>query len=217
MPSRGGNGSTSLVVLVGTAQENLMQVMMNYDRTRHLYPTWRSCWRSQKHRLPIGSDSVRIERSKGGSINALGLDLPPDLETELAAEAARLGIPLQTLFPSMISLLTEVRRLRGPTMNLSFEPVAVPLFDDGQGGLRITGTRVLLERIVHAFEDGATPEGIVQSYDTLQLADVYAVLSWYLRHKVEVQDYRASGRRKRKRSAERSRPSSPTGPSCGPA
>ena len=38
-------------------------------------------------------------------------------------------------------------------------------------------------------EDGATPEGIVQSYDTLQLADVYAVLAWYLRHRVEVQEY----------------------------
>lgn len=67
--------------------------------------------------------------------------------------------------------------------------VSVPLFEDGQGGLRVTGTRVLLERIVHAFEDGATPESIVQSYDTLQLADVYAVLTWYLRNKTEVEAY----------------------------
>jgi uncharacterized protein (DUF433 family) len=74
-------------------------------------------------------------------------------------------------------------------MNMPIQAVAVPLFDDGQGGLRVTGTRVLLERIVHAFEDGATPEGIVQSYDTLQLDDVYAVLTWYLRNKPEVQDY----------------------------
>ena len=74
-------------------------------------------------------------------------------------------------------------------MNMPIQAVAVPLFDDGQGGLRVTGTRVLLERILHAFEDGATPEGIVQSYDTLQFADVYAVLTWYLRHKTEVEDY----------------------------
>jgi uncharacterized protein (DUF433 family) len=74
-------------------------------------------------------------------------------------------------------------------MSMPIQAVAVPLFDDGQGGLRVSGTRVLLERIVHAFEDGATPEGIVQSYDTLQLADVYAVLTWYLRHKEEVEDY----------------------------
>lgn len=74
-------------------------------------------------------------------------------------------------------------------MIMPIQAVAVPLFDDGQGGLRVTGTRVLFERIVHAFEDGATPEGIVQSYDTLQLADVYAVLTWYLLHKGEVADY----------------------------
>ncbi len=74
-------------------------------------------------------------------------------------------------------------------MNLPIQAVAVPLFDDGRGGLRVTGTRVLLERIVHAFEDGATPEGIVQSYDTLQLDDVYAVLTWYLRNQAQVQDY----------------------------
>jgi uncharacterized protein (DUF433 family) len=74
-------------------------------------------------------------------------------------------------------------------MNMPLQAIAVPLYEDGQGGLRVSGTRVLLERIVHAFSDGATPEGIVQSYDTLQLADVYAVLSWYLRHKAEVEDY----------------------------
>lgn len=68
-------------------------------------------------------------------------------------------------------------------------PIQVPLFDDGQGGLRVSGTRVLLERIVHAFEDGATPEGIIQSYDTLQLADVYAVLAWYLHNKADVEAY----------------------------
>jgi uncharacterized protein (DUF433 family) len=74
-------------------------------------------------------------------------------------------------------------------MTIATQPIAIPLLDDGQGGLRVNGTRVLLERIIHAFEDGATPEGIVQSYDTLHLADVYAILSWYLRHKVEVEDY----------------------------
>src|SRR5216684_2706397 len=77
----------------------------------------------------------------------------------------------------------------GFVMNMPIQPITAPLFDDGQGGLRVSGTRVLLERIVHAFEDGATPEGIVQSYDTLQLADVYAVLTWYLRHKTEVEHY----------------------------
>jgi len=83
-----------------------------------------------------------------------------------------------------------------PPMSMLIQSIAVPLFEDGQGGLRVTGTRVLLERIVYAFQDGETPEGIVQSYDTLQLADVYAVLAWYLKQKDEVADYL------RKRAAE---------------
>jgi uncharacterized protein (DUF433 family) len=74
-------------------------------------------------------------------------------------------------------------------MNMPIQTIAVPLYEDEQGGLRVTGTRVLLERIVHAFQDGATPEGIVQSYDTLNLADVYAVVTWYLQHKANVDDY----------------------------
>jgi uncharacterized protein (DUF433 family) len=74
-------------------------------------------------------------------------------------------------------------------MNMPIKALEVQLFEDGQGGLRVNGTRVLLERIIRAFEDGATPEGIVQSYDTLRLPDVYAVLTWYLHHKAEVEQY----------------------------
>ncbi len=74
-------------------------------------------------------------------------------------------------------------------MILPLAAVEVPLVADANGGLRMAGTRVLLERIVRAFENGATPEGIMQSYDTLELADVYAVLSWYLHHRDEVQEY----------------------------
>jgi hypothetical protein len=48
---------------------------------------------------------------------------------------------------------------------------------------------VLLELVVDAFEDGATPETIVQRYETLDLSDVYAVISYYLRHRQEVAAY----------------------------
>ena len=34
-----------------------------------------------------------------------------------------------------------------------------------------------------------TPEMIVQQYDTLALSDVYAVISYYLRHREEIQSY----------------------------
>ena len=65
---------------------------------------------------------------------------------------------------------------------LDFEPltVAVPLHEDPPGVVRVGDSRVLLELVLRAFNAGATPEAIVQSYDTLNLADVYAVLARYM-------------------------------------
>lgn len=65
---------------------------------------------------------------------------------------------------------------------LDFEPltVAVPLREEPAGVFRVGHSRVLLELVLRAFKTGATPESIVQSYDTLKLADVYAVVSRYL-------------------------------------
>ncbi len=76
-------------------------------------------------------------------------------------------------------------------MILPDKPINVPLSDDGQGGLRVAGSRVPLEGIVHAFQRGETPEQIVQDFDTLQLGSVYAVIAWYLQHKDEVDTYLA--------------------------
>src|SRR5438067_13481688 len=65
---------------------------------------------------------------------------------------------------------------------IDFEPltIIVPLREEPSGVLRVGKRRVLLERVLRAFKAGATPEDIVQSYDTLNLADVYAVVSRYL-------------------------------------
>jgi hypothetical protein len=43
--------------------------------------------------------------------------------------------------------------------------------------------------VIEAYQGGATPETIVQWFDSLRLADVYAVISYYLNHKPEVEDY----------------------------
>jgi uncharacterized protein (DUF433 family) len=70
-----------------------------------------------------------------------------------------------------------------------FEPMRVPLFTDQHGKIRVQGSRVLLELVIQAFRSGDTPETIVDNYSTLTLADVYAVLSWYLLHLDEVDAY----------------------------
>src|SRR5947209_894110 len=65
---------------------------------------------------------------------------------------------------------------------VDFDPliVTVPLWEDPPGVFRVGKSRVLLELVLHAFRRGESPEGIMRSYRTLQLADVYAVISRYL-------------------------------------
>jgi hypothetical protein len=78
-----------------------------------------------------------------------------------------------------------------PMTTLDFEPltVTVPLREEPPGVFRVGKSRVLLELVLRAFKAGATPEAIVQSYDTLQLADVYAVVSRYLAEPAPFEDY----------------------------
>jgi uncharacterized protein (DUF433 family) len=74
---------------------------------------------------------------------------------------------------------------------LALEPlsVAVPLREDPPGVYRVGKSRVLLELVIRAFQAGATPESIVQSYDTLSLPDVYAVISFYLASPAPIEEY----------------------------
>jgi uncharacterized protein (DUF433 family) len=75
-------------------------------------------------------------------------------------------------------------------MTLTHEPVvAVPLRTDEQGSIRVGGSQVLLDIVIREFENGACPEDIAHGYLTLQLADVYAVIAYYLRHRDEVDNY----------------------------
>jgi uncharacterized protein (DUF433 family) len=73
------------------------------------------------------------------------------------------------------------------TLNIHADPV--PLRVDENGDIRVGNTRVLLDLVVHRYDSGATPEEIVQSYESLSLADVYAVIAYYLRHKEQLDAY----------------------------
>ncbi|MCP5050757.1 MAG: DUF433 domain-containing protein [bacterium] len=74
-------------------------------------------------------------------------------------------------------------------MSLTIGKEKVPLKVDSHGVARIGGTRVTLETVVITFKEGATAEEIVYRYPTLKLADVYSVLSYYLRRKEDVEEY----------------------------
>lgn len=72
-------------------------------------------------------------------------------------------------------------------MPLTIQSEAPPLRVDASGAVRVGNTRVLFVLVVRAFQNGAAPEEIVRMYDTLDLADTYAAVTYYLRHREEVE------------------------------
>ena len=83
-------------------------------------------------------------------------------------------------------------------MVLPLQNDPLPLRTDRDGVIRVGGTRVTLDTIIGAFQQGADAEEIVERYPSLSLADVHGVLSYYLRHRAEIEDYL----RERQRQAE---------------
>ena len=65
----------------------------------------------------------------------------------------------------------------------------VPLETDSSGVVRVGKTRVTLDTVVAAFCQGATAEEIAHQYPSLDLADVYQVIGYYLRRTSEVEEY----------------------------
>ena len=76
-------------------------------------------------------------------------------------------------------------------MSLVLEREAPPLHEDETGAIRVGSSRVLLEIVIRASQDGASPESIVNRYDTLSLSDVYNTIGYYLRHIDAVEAYLA--------------------------
>ena len=74
-------------------------------------------------------------------------------------------------------------------MNSADTMERVPIRTDADGVIRVAGTRVTLDTLVAAFDAGATAEEIALQYSSVGLADVYSVITYYLRHKLEVGSY----------------------------
>lgn len=74
-------------------------------------------------------------------------------------------------------------------MTLPLEADPLPLATDAHGVIRVAGTRVTLDTVVAAHKAGESPEEIAESYPSLHLADIYAVVTYYLRHQPEVEAY----------------------------
>ena len=73
---------------------------------------------------------------------------------------------------------------------IATEPTtSIPLVVGDDQVIRVENTRVTLDTVIDAFLDGATPEEISYQYPSLSLADIYAVIGYYLRHRSEVDMY----------------------------
>src|SRR5436190_9442743 len=72
---------------------------------------------------------------------------------------------------------------------LSLHAESLPLREDEGGAVRVGKSRLSLDLVVGQYENGMTPEDLVRAYDTLDLADVHAVIAYYLRHREEVRAY----------------------------
>ncbi len=60
---------------------------------------------------------------------------------------------------------------------------------------RVAGTRVSLDSVVYAFNEGQSPETIAQSFPVLELEQVYGAITYYLAHRPEIDAYVEQGRR----------------------
>jgi uncharacterized protein (DUF433 family) len=78
---------------------------------------------------------------------------------------------------------------------VSFVAQPPPGQADDDGILRVGGTRVRLETIINAFKSGCTAEEILLKYPSLNLTDIYAIITYYLWSREEVEAYMEERRR----------------------
>ncbi|HEY7021278.1 MAG TPA: DUF433 domain-containing protein [Ktedonobacterales bacterium] len=56
-------------------------------------------------------------------------------------------------------------------------------FLDGGETIRIKGHRVGIDLILERYKAGMSPEQIAEEFETITLEDIYATITYYLRHK----------------------------------
>jgi|SRR5471030_1289477 uncharacterized protein (DUF433 family) len=78
---------------------------------------------------------------------------------------------------------------------------ASPYIEERNGGLYVAGTGVSLDSVVIRFQQGASPDRIVQSFPTVKLSQVYGAIAYYLENEKTISEYVAEGERELERSA----------------
>ena len=68
-------------------------------------------------------------------------------------------------------------------------PETVPLNQWEDGSIRVIGSRLKLDMLVHCFQVGDTLEEIHEGYPWVNIAQIKAIIGWYLDHKAEADEY----------------------------
>ncbi len=69
--------------------------------------------------------------------------------------------------------------------------LTVPLRQTQDGTIRVGDTRVSLETIIESYLTGDRPEDIHEGFPFIDLADIYAIIAFYLKNKATADQYLA--------------------------
>ena len=73
---------------------------------------------------------------------------------------------------------------------LDLSDMAVPLYwAEGGQVVRVCGSRISLDNIIARYRRGYTPQMIADSYPSVPLADIFLLISYYLRNRDSVHAY----------------------------
>ena len=93
------------------------------------------------------------------------------------------------MISAIIFRLENLSYIIEPVMAALEETIIVPLVVTEQGTIRIKGSRVSLDSVIHHFKLGATVEQIVQSFPSVSLGDVYSSIAYYLSQRQKIEGY----------------------------
>jgi uncharacterized protein (DUF433 family) len=73
--------------------------------------------------------------------------------------------------------------------------------ENRNGGYYLAGTRISLNSVVYGFNDGKSPEAILEDFPLLKRAQIYGAIAFYLDHQAEIDEYLACSEREFEGSA----------------
>ena len=76
-------------------------------------------------------------------------------------------------------------------MTLDLKSDTLPLDADESGTIRVAGTRITLDTVIEFYRQGQSANDLARAFPAISLADVHAVIGYYLRHRLAVDAYLA--------------------------